>query len=626
MNNPQEQPGITITTAPYGKSGGIALTIRFADGTMHTDRCLVTDASKRAEFTDRLVAQFPALSRELLESELQRAAAGSVASASGGGGGDDENSQATLIVAMIEANENVELFHTPGGHDVAGFATITEEGRRQTWSLRSPAFRQWLSRMFYMSQEMVPGGQALTDAINTLNGKAVFDGPEHEVHVRVAWHEGDIWIDLADSEGRAVRVAKRGWEVMKGDIPVRFVRRQGMLPLPVPTVGGRISNLRGVVNLPDDDQWILAVSWLVAAFRPGRPFTLLNVTGEQGSAKSTLSKMLRKLIDPSKPMLRRPPKDDRDLMIASNNSWAVGYDNISSISNALSDSLCSLCTGGGFATRQLYTDDDEKIFDAIRPVIVNGIEDAVTRPDLLDRSINLHLPVIPVEERRDEDEVWEEFERLRSGILGAVLDAVVIGLRTIATIRLPSKPRMADFAMWVAACESALPWQPGQFLAAYAKNRNEANALALEGCAIGPTVLALMATVSFWEGSATDLQTDLNRRADETARQQEHWPHTAKGFAGQLRRIAPNLRAMGIYVTTFEPTGHEKRRLIRIEKGGKQRSATVAPPADPPPVPEGESMFDDGRSESVGWIPDSADRATVADGCSGPSLEGEVSP
>ena len=51
-----------------------------------------------------------------------------------------------------------------------------------------------------------------------------------------------------------------------------------------------------------------------------------------------------------------------------------------------------LASGGGFAIRQLYTDQDEVLFDAARPIILNGIEDVVTRPDLADRGLFLTLP------------------------------------------------------------------------------------------------------------------------------------------------------------------------------------------------------------------------------------------
>src|SRR5262249_27693950 len=159
--------------------------------------------------------------------------------------------------------------------------------------------------------------------------------------------------------------------------------------------------LRPMVNLPDEDSWILFVAFLVAALRPGRPFPVLAVNGEQGSAKSTLCRVARALIDPNAAPLRRPPRDERDLMIAAKNGWLVALDNLSGIAPALSDALCTLATGGGFGTRELYTDDEEILFSATRPLLLSGIEDVATRPDLLDRSLCLTLSEIGEEARRD---------------------------------------------------------------------------------------------------------------------------------------------------------------------------------------------------------------------------------
>jgi hypothetical protein len=584
MDTPANEPSFKIEYKPYGRSGGVNITIRLPGGEPFTDRVAITDAGKRSAFIESLLDRMPGLDPALLKTEMERIAAEVMTAApEPGGSGGDESSHATMLVAMAEADEGVELFHGPGSSDATAYATIPVNGHCETWPLKSQAFRQWLSRLFYTTQDVVPGGQAVADAVNTLVGKALFEGEERQVHVRVAEHDGDLWLDLADAEGRAVRITKSGWEVRDGDIPVKFLRRQGMLPLPVPERGGRIEDFRALVNLPGEEEWILTIAWLVATFRPGRPFPLLNTTGEQGCAKSTLTKMLRSLIDPAKPLLRRPPKGDRDLMIACTNSWVVSYDNISSISNDLSDSLCSLSTGGGFATRALYTDDDEKIFDAMRPVIVNGITDAVTRPDLLDRSINVRLGVIPWDRRRDEDELWDEFYRVRPRLLGALLTIVSTALRNLKTTRLAVKPRMADFAQWITAAEPALPWAPGQFMTAYQANREASDLLAVEASPIGPTVLAMMSTVSRWEGTATNLLESLTQRADEATKSRNDWPAAPRRCGGELRRIAPNLRALGVGVEFADkPQGHDKRMLIWLHRSAQTPSAPPAPPAEFP--------------------------------------------
>ena len=114
----------------------------------------------------------------------------------------------------------------------------------------------------------------------------------------------------------------------------------------------------------------------------------------------------------------------------------------------LSDALCRLASGGSFAVRQLYTDDEEVLFQAARPILLNGIEDVISRPDLGDRAIFLTLTPIGEAQRRPEAELWREFEIARPRILGALLDAVVHGLRALGGVELDRLPRMADFALW----------------------------------------------------------------------------------------------------------------------------------------------------------------------------------
>ena len=72
-----------------------------------------------------------------------------------------------------------------------------------------------------------------------------------------------------------------------------------MRALPEPEAGESVDRLRGYVNVPADDDFILLVAWLVGAFRPKGPYPILRVNGEWGSAKSTLCRILRELIDPN---------------------------------------------------------------------------------------------------------------------------------------------------------------------------------------------------------------------------------------------------------------------------------------------------------------------------------------
>jgi hypothetical protein len=475
----------------------------------------------------------------------------------------------------------------PGrGHASEPYATFPVGGHKETWAVTGIGFRRWLSRLYYETTGRVPGSQALQDAINVLAGKAAYDGAERPVAVRLAEHNGAIYLDLGDPDWRAVEITAAGWRVVT-DPPVRFVRKPGLLPLPDPVAGGSVDELRPLVNLPDDAAWRLAVAWLVAALRPDRPFPILAVNGEQGSAKSTLCKMLRALIDPNKSPLRRPPRDERDLAIAAHNSWVVAFDNLSGIRPDQADTLCSLATGGGISTRQLYTDADEILIEAMRPMMVNGIEEVATRPDLLDRAITLTLPTIPDHLRRDEEELWREFEQRRPRILGALLTAVAAALANKPAVRLTNKPRMADFAIWIVAAEPALGWPKGSFLSAYSANRDGSTAAALESSAIAQPVLALVERHGTWTGTVKQLLGELDSVAGEAARKDRDWPTNPRKLGGDLRRLAPALRRAGVNVELPKKT--RAGQPVTLERVGPPRSQCSQPSPDPPDAgPDGD--------------------------------------
>lgn len=465
---------------------------------------------------------------------------------------------------LIELAEDVELFHTGEGDT---YATISIDTHRETWPLRSRGFRDWLSKHYYETEGSIPNSQALQDALNTLQGIARHNGPKHETHIRLASAEGCIWLDLCDEEWRVVQISAEGWEIVR-ESPVKFRRTKGMKALPAPVAGGCVSSLRQLLNVTDWD-WPLLISWLVSAFRPGFPFAVLVLHGEQGSAKSTVSKMLRDLIDPNIAPLRSEQRDERDLMLAATNGWILALDNLSKLPIWLSDALCRLSTGGGFATRTLYENDEETLFMAMRPIVLNGIEELTTRSDLLDRSVIINLPAISPDKRKSEAEVWREFESIRPLVLGKLLDGVSHALRNIETVQLDQKPRMADFALWSTAAEQSLGLDKGAFISALIGNRESANELALEASPIAATLVELMRQRGTWKGNSSDLLETLNQYVSDETKKQQGWPKRPNALSGAVKRIAPNLRAAGIECNM----GRTKAgRFITLEYKGKSSS------------------------------------------------------
>jgi hypothetical protein len=480
---------------------------------------------------------------------------------------------------LLNVATAARLFHASDG---TGFADLIIDGHRETWPLRSKRFQTWLRQHYYERTWDAPSPAALNAALKVLEAQAQFDGPQRKVSLRLAEHDGLMYLDLADEFWRCIEIGANGWRIAE-DPAVRFRRSAGMQPLPLPVRGGSIEALTPFVNLASDNDFVLLVAWLLGALRAGGPYPVLAVAGEQGSAKTVLSKFLRALIDPSVAPVRALPRDERELFIAASHSHVLAFDNLSGLPPWLSDTLCRLTSGGAFSTRRLFTDQDEILFTAARPIILNGIEDIVTRPDLADRAIVLMLAPIAERQRRPEHALWREFELAHPYILGALLNAAARGLQILPRVRLQRLPRMADFALWATACESA--FRPtGTFEAAYSNNRLAAIENIVDADPVAAHVRELMANRAQWTGRASDLLQAGTTRSG--------WPQSARALAGRLRRAQTFLRTLGIEIV-FGREGRLGTRTITITARSEDRFhntvsivSRVCDNGHPPPVLE----------------------------------------
>lgn len=479
-------------------------------------------------------------------------------------------SQATIVLDLA-TDAKVELFHDP---DLMAYASVPIDNHLETFKVRSTAFRHWLSRLFLKHEGKAVGGQGLQDALNTLESQAIGEGAEYPVFLRCASHQDVIYMDMGDERWRALEITGQGWGIVDKP-PVKFRRAPGMLPLPEPVAGADLIELAPFVNIEDGiagHDWVLLTSWLLAAMRPTGPHPVLVLNGEQGSAKSSLTRVLRSLIDPNNAAVRRPPKDERDFAIAAQRAWLVAYDNLSYLSDTMSDAFCCLATGAAFATRQLYTDDEEVILQMQRPSVMNGIGDLATRADLLDRSIMLSLPVIEEADRKDERVFWQEFDQARPRLLGALLESLSTALRQLPHTTLATLPRMADFALWAAAANVS-SWQ-GQspqgdlvsgaeaFMMAYAENQDNANSLALDASPLLSPLLKVVPAKASFRGTATELLEALNEYASKDVKRSKRWPKDPEQVGVIMRRLSANLRKEGIAVTFEREAGGHRREIV----------------------------------------------------------------
>jgi hypothetical protein len=465
------------------------------------------------------------------------------------------------------ARESAGLFHSPDG---TAYAAVEVEGHLETHAIRSVRFRDWILIRFLHQHGKAPNSQLLNDALNTIRAIAVYHGPEMPVFVRVAEHEGDVYIDLGNENWDAVRVTREGYELVAHP-SVAFVRKAGFARLPYPVDGGTVDDLRPFLNIGSNGDFMLVAAWTAFSLSPWGPYPVLVLQGEQGSAKSTTVRVLRALVDPAVEPLRALPKNERDLAIAAGNAWILAFDNLSGIRGQLSDALCRLATGGGFAMRMLYTDDEEIIFSARRPIILNGIDDIATRGDLQERSLLASLPSIPEDERREENTFWAEFEAVRPRIFGALLSGVSAALRNADEVHLERMPRMADFAVRATAMETCFGWEPGSFVEVYEANRQQASETLLANEPIADAIEKLLRAhrrdgqENVWIGTATELLEMLGIYVNDSTKRSKAWPGGPQVLSRRLKRIAPALRTAGIEYTEHEQ-GHRKRKVKVLRK------------------------------------------------------------
>ena len=191
---------------------------------------------------------------------------------------------------------------------------------------------------------------------------------------------------------------------------------------------------------------------------------------------------------------------------------------------------------------------------------------------------SIDLPDIASDRRRQAAVGARTLATIRArapGILGALLDLVVHGLRTLPGIILDRLPRMADFALWAAACETAL-WPPGTFASAYQANRRAAIESIIEADPVAACVLEIMSERSSWAGSAADLlRVGARRGRDGISTFANGWPKNPRALAGRLRRAQTFLRALGIDIT-FGREGRAGSRIIGMRSSTDNTVSTVS--------------------------------------------------
>ncbi len=490
-------------------------------------------------------------------------------------------SVAKQVLSLVEA-EKLEFFHdqykephcVPPGS--AGYAI----------PLRSKTFRQWLVQLAWKKLGQAVSRESLQTAIQVLEGKALFDCPRKELHVRVGWQNGVVYYDL--SNGQVVQIDADGW-IIQEKTPILFRRMSHQKHQVVPAENGNLTRFLDFVNLPGqaqkDGRGLLLLVWLVVAFIPGFPHPPLVVHGPQGSAKSTLFGMLKELLDPSSLRVLAPTDSLREFVIQAAHHWFVPLDNFSSLPDWMSDALCRACTGDGFSKRELFTDVDEVILTFQRIVGLNGINLVVDKPDLLDRSLLLGLGRITEEHRREENKVWEQFHQAKSELLASIFTAVSKTLANYPYVQLSSLPRMADFARWGVAASQALGYGQEAFLSAYRQALTGQHHEAITASLVAQSIVHFMEDQDNWGGTPSEFLAELNRVAEQLQidTRSKKWPKDPNWVWRRLGEAKTNLEAIGLIIERGEGIKRyitiQKRPESGVDTAGAANSVIVNTPA-----------------------------------------------
>lgn len=422
--------------------------------------------------------------------------------------------------------------------------------------LQSQRYVSWLTHRI---QRVNPDGLVKRADVKLaiFNLQAYRDGfcPPEKLFTRFGHKDGAVYLNLGGGSGKFVAITRDGWAVSAQGCPVAFTGDRTLEAIPEPVRGGSLAPLEAL--LPAVGQaFMLLIGWLLIVLSGQGPYPVLSILGPHGSAKTTLTRLLRRLIDPVAWPFTDMPTSISDLNVVAHNNAILCINNASKLRPEVSDALCRIATEGGSVKRKLRTDTEAVALDNFRPVMLNGITRLALRPDLQDRSIQIELPDIPPQDRRYLQDVEADFEACRPAVLGALLDGLVMALRNRETVLLPEKPRMADFVRLVTAAEPAFGWSPGAFLTAFNENQRDS---ALEAAMDSPVTMAIIHFMSNrkqpWSGTATALKAKL------TAGEHGRLPATVAGLGRELRRIAPQLKHFGIQLDETRSAGQRTLTL-----------------------------------------------------------------
>lgn len=436
--------------------------------------------------------------------------------------------------------------------------------------LLSQDVEDWLTLQYLRQTGSVPSAEAMSGAKRVLSAMARQEGETIDLYNRVAWRDGAAWYDLG--RGRAVRTTDEGFAVVPA-VPL-FKNWPHQQPHLEPLPRGNPWEFLRFCHIAEENR-LLVLTTLITSFIPGIAHPIWHIQGPQGSGKSSFCRLVKRIVDPSAAELQIvQPERETDLFLLLYHNYLVALDNMSGLNGRISDILCGASTGTAVSQRAMYTNLDTIMIRLKNIVLLNGIVPLVSRADLLDRTITIHLDRIPDDGRREERHVMEEFDAAIPQILGGIFSTLAKAMAIYPTVRLETLPRLADFARWGYSVAEALGGHGARFLADFGANATAQGEEVLGQSTLALALLAYMEERETWETTVGQAYSVLLEAATP-AKGDNTFPGKPQDMRRYLERLRVTLADAGI---TYQ-FGHRSREGVPLtfsKKAPESHSSEIA--------------------------------------------------
>lgn len=465
------------------------------------------------------------------------------------------------------------------------YASIHVNDHQETFEIDARANKtlRWFKASYYKETREIHSEESFKQALDIIKGQAIHaEKPKTEnIPKRISFDDYEFHYDLVSPDWKFVKITKDNIEFVNQNIntPI-FARSKNQSEQSSPNFlfdGNPIKEFCKFIKIEE----FFAIH-LITMFIPNIACPVVVIIGPQGSIKSSQSAFIKKVVDPSgakkEEQLSHLPKKIDDLNIHLNNNYLVAFDNISWITDEISDTLCKAITGAGYSKRELYSNDDETILKFRGKIILNGITVNIDNGDLNERSLIFNAETIDKKARLADGEAEQIFQKLLPDLLGQIFITLQKALRIYDSVKeeLKELPRMADFAIWGEAISRALGYEPNKFLDWYWAKINSGLEIQNETSPLIPFLYEQKIDDQWMQVK------DFYRRFDEYAnlnhfdKGSRNFPKTAQRLRAYLTRAKP-LLDQNNYKVEFKKNTEDNEftkgsTLIRFSKKNVQSS------------------------------------------------------